>query len=186
MKKLVLLMGLAASMVLTACGGSEEKVISGEVNNVVTESAQAEEVQTESTQADVNGYVFVSEGVTIEVDGEAQAYVDGMSEPVSVYESPSCAFGDLDKIHTYSGFEMDTYSMEGVDYVSAIIFLDDSVSTVEGVAIGATVEDVKAAYGEPTTEESTIFTYEKDEMKLCFLIKDNSVVSVEYRTMILE
>ena len=53
MKKVVLLMGLAASMVLTACGGSEEKVISGEVNNVVTESAQAEEVQTESTQADV-------------------------------------------------------------------------------------------------------------------------------------
>ena len=75
MKKVVLLMGLAASMVLTACGGSEEKVISGEVNNVVTESAQAEEVQTESTQADVNGYVFVSEGVTIEVDGVAAAYL---------------------------------------------------------------------------------------------------------------
>ena len=186
MKKVVLLMGLTASMVLTACGGSEEKVISGEVNNVVTESAQPEEVQTEEAQADVNGYVFVSEGVTIEVDGEAAAYVEGMSEPVSVYESPSCAFGDLDKIHTYNGFEMDTYSIDGVDYVSAVIFLDDSVTTVEGVGIGSTVEDVKAAYGEPTTEESTILTYEKDEMKLCFLIKDNSVVSVEYRTMILE
>lgn len=186
MKKLVLLTGLVASMVLTACGGSEEKVISGEVNNVVTESTQEESAQAEEVQADVNGYVFVSEGVSIEIDGEAQAYVDGMSEPVSIYESPSCAFGDLDKIHTYNGFEMDTYSLEGVDYVSAIIFLDDSVTTAEGIAIGATVEDVKAAYGEPTSEESTILTYEKDEMKLCFLIKDNSVVSVEYRTTILE
>lgn len=189
MKKVVLLMGLVASMCLTACGGNEEKVISGEVNNVVTESAQAEEVQEETVQeeaADVNGYVFVSEGVSIEVDGEAQAYIDGMTEPVSVYESPSCAFGDLDKIHTYNGFEMDTYSLEGVDYVSAIIFLDDSVTTAEGVGIGDSVEDVKAAYGEPTAEESTILTYEKDEMKLCFLIKDDSVVSVEYRTMILE
>ena len=179
-------MGLAASMMLTACGGSNEKVISGEVNNVVTESAQTESAQAEEAQADVNGYVFISEGVTIEVDGEAAAYVEAMSEPVSIYESPSCAFGDLDKIHTYNGFEMDTYSLEGVDYVSAVIFLDDSVSTAEGIAIGATVEDVKAAYGEPTTEESTILTYEKDEMKLCFLIQDNSVVSVEYRTTILE
>ena len=182
-------MGLVASMFLTACGGSEEKVISGEVNNVVTENAETEEAQAETVQedqADVNGYAFVSEGVSIEIDGEAQTYIDAMTAPVSVYESPSCAFGDLDKIHTYNGFEMDTYSLEGVDYVSAIIFLDDSVTTVEGVGIGNTVEDVKAAYGEPTAEESTILTYEKDEMKLCFLIKDNSVVSVEYRTTILE
>ena len=186
MKKTVLLLGLMASMFLAACGGSEEKVISGEVNNVVTESSEKEEAQEETVQEDFNGYVFVSEGVSIEIDGEAQSYIDAMTEPLSVYESPSCAFGDLDKIHTYNGFEMDTYSLEGVDYVSAVIFLDESVTTAEGVGIGNTVEDVKAAYGEPTTEESTILAYEKDEMKLCFLIKDNSVVSVEYRTTILE
>ena len=185
MKKTAVSILMAALIVLAGCGGSDEKVISGEVSNVETNDTQTEEIENASDKA-AEGYVFESNGVSIAVDGEAAAYISGLGEPLSYFESPSCAFGDLDKIYTYSGFELDTYSFDGIDYVSAVIFKDDSVSTPEGIAIGDSVDKVKEIYGEPESEEPTIISYVKGETKLCFLIQDGSVVSVEYRTMILD
>lgn len=187
MKKTIVLMLMTALLVLAGCGGNDEKVISGEVANVETDDAQTVEAEdTSDKNAATDGYVFESNGVSISVDGEAEAYISGLGEPLSYFESPSCAFGDLDKIYTYSGFELDTYSLEGVDYVSAVIFKDDSVSTPEGISIGDSVDKVKELYGEPESEESTIISYVKGKTKLCFLVQDGSVVSVEYRTMILD
>ena len=187
MKKTIVLMLMTALLVLAGCGGNDEKVISGEVANVETDDAQTVEAEdTSDKNATTDGYVFESNGVSISVDGEAEAYISGLGEPLSYFESPSCAFGDLDKIYTYSGFELDTYSLEGVDYVSAVIFKDDSVSTPEGISIGDSVDKVKEIYGEPESEESTIISYVKGKTKLCFLVQDGSVVSVEYRTMILD
>lgn len=187
MKKTIVFMLMTALIALAGCGGNEEKVISGEVSNVETDDAQVvEEGNVTDQSSETDGYVFESNGVSIAVDGEAEAYISGLGEPLSYFESPSCAFGDLDKIYTYSGFELDTYSLEGVDYVSAVIFKDDSVSTPEGISIGDSVDKVKELYGEPESEESTIISYVKGKTKLCFLVQDGSVVSVEYRTMILD
>jgi hypothetical protein len=55
------------------------------------------------------------------------------------------------------------------------------VSTEKGISIGATPEQVKAAYGEPdsvSTENCLI--YAKDGMKLRFMIRDGKVSSIVY------
>lgn len=92
----------------------------------------------------------------------------------------------MDKIYTFPGFEMDTYSLEGVDYVSAVILLDDTVSTPEGVCIGDTPDKVKQAYGEPLEEQDTVLKYSKGDMNLQFILKNGTVASVEYTTKLLE
>lgn len=189
MRKLIVCVLVAATCALAGCG-SEEKVISKETTAAVgnQETAKGEEQATQSQEGQADkesayeGYVFDANGVKIEIDAKAEAILTALGEPTSYFESPSCAFGDLDKIYTFPGFELDTYSLEGVDYVSMVVLLDDSVSTPEGVSIGSTPEEVKQAYGEPTTEKETALEYEKGEMKLCFLIKDGVVASVEYRT----
>lgn len=177
MKKLLVTMCLFAACMLVGCGGDDEKVIDGNNNS-----------QQESNQDNTakKGYVFESNGASVIIDAEAAPILKDLGKEESYYESPSCAFGDLDKIYVYPGFEIDTYSLEGVDYVSAVIFLDDSVSTPEGVGIGTTAAKVKEVYGEPTSETATMLSYVKDHMKLCFIIKDDAVEAVEYRTMILE
>lgn len=186
MKKTVVAMLFVMAALMAGCG-SDEKVITGEVANAgnkqTVESVAGAQSQTNTAQ---NGYVFESKGVSIQVDGEAVEYLTGLGEPISYYEAPSCAFGDLDKIYTFSGFEVDTYSLEGVDYVSVVILKDDSVSTPEGLCIGDPVSKIEEVYGEATSKEDTMITYKKDEMKLCFLIRDDAVVSIEYRSLVLE
>lgn len=185
MKKTIVTVMLAALMVLAGCG-SDEKVISGEVSNVETDNEQVTSTENTAQEAETKGYVFESNGVVIAIDAKAEECLTALGEPLSYFESPSCAFGDLDKVYTYSGFEVDTYSLEGIDYISAVIFKDDSVYTPEGICLGDTMLKVKEIYGEPTTEENAILSYVKDETNLCFLINDGVVVSVEYRTMILD
>lgn len=190
MKKAIVCILIAATCALIGCG-SDEKVISkdsgtGVVGNQENVQEGKKDTQEQKGQADTEskyeGYVFEAQGVKIEIDGEAQPFLTALGEPATYFESPSCAFGDLDKIYTYPGFELDTYSLEGVDYVSIVVLLDDSLSTPEGVCIGNTPEQVKQAYGEPTVEQETVLEYEKGEMKLCFLIQNGVVASVEYRT----
>lgn len=189
MKK-VLAMTMAAALLLLAGCGDSERVISGEVVNVTTDS-QVQEVtgeqeglqpssQQEQTTA-VKGYVFVTGGVTVEMDGDMAPVLAALGEPASYFEAASCAFEGLDKIYTYNGFEIDTYPAQDTDLVSAVILKDDSVTTAEGICIGDSLEKLLAAYGEGN-QENGMLVYEKDGMKLCFILQDDSVISIEYRS----
>lgn len=189
MKK-VLAMTMAAALFLLAGCGDSERVISGEVVNVTTGSQIQEEAgeqeglqpssQQEQTTA-VKGYVFVTGGVTVEMDGDMAPVLAALGEPASYFEAASCAFEGLDKIYTYNGFEIDTYPARDTDLVSAVILKDDSVTTAEGICIGDSLEKLLAAYGEGNRENGML-VYEKDDMKLCFILQDDSVISIEYRS----
>lgn len=188
MKK-VLAMTMAAALFLLAGCGDSERVISGEVVNVTTGSQIQEEAgepeslpssQQEQTTA-VKGYVFVTGGVTVKMDGDMAPVLAALGEPASYFEAASCAFEGLDKIYTYNGFEIDTYPAQDTDLVSAVILKDDSVTTAEGICIGDSLEKLLAAYGEGNRENGML-VYEKDGMKLCFILQDDSVISIEYRS----
>lgn len=174
MKRFLILL-LAGMMVfsLSACGGNDSTNGGGEAE---TDS---------SASADGLGYVFEYDGVSIVIDAEATDIIEALGEPTSYYEATSCAFDGLDKIYTYSSFELDTYPTDDIDYVSAVILKDDLVSTAEGVSIGDSLEDVTAAYGEGE-ESNGYLVYEKDDMKLRFVIEDDVVTSIEYQTTVLE
>lgn len=188
---------MAAMCGLAGCG-SDEKVISKPADNVAADSGKetgdgenqgtgdAQSGSQEQDESTYTGYVFTSKDVDIKIDGKAAPILSALGEPTSYFESPSCAFGDLDKIYTFPGFELDTYSLEGVDYVSAVILMDDSVSTPEGICIGDTVDKVKQIYGEPKEEQDTVLKYTKGEMNLQFLLQSGAVASVEYVTKKLE
>lgn len=181
-----------AALMLTGCGGSDEKVIGGEVQQQGGASqAGKDESAPASGQADSGnegqtqtqgqkGYLFTYKGVTIGMDEDAAAIVAALGEPQSYFEAASCAFEGLDKIYTYSGFELDTYPTDGADYVSAVIFKDDSVSTAEGVVIGDTKEKVEQTYGVPASTTDSLSVYEKDGMELRFIFSGTDVVSIEY------
>lgn len=199
MKKWIVLLIALGIAGLSGCGDSE-KVIEGEVQNVVTgaksvaseASAAAPEIQETDAQpvaasaSGSDGYIFVFQDTEVKIDADAAGIIAQLGEPLSYFEAPSCAFQGLDKIYTYNGFEMDTYPVEDKDYVSAIIFKDDSVTTAEGVGIGDSMEKMEQAYGSDSTKEDGVVVYSRDGMKLCFILKDNEIISVEYRTMVLD
>ena len=56
----------------------------------------------------------------------------------------------------------------------------DLVSTPENISIGDSAEDVKGAYGEPTSAGDTNMVYEKDGMQLIFILDGGEVTAIQY------
>ena len=189
---LIIVMICLAAFCLCACGQSEN-VITGNSSQAAASAVQSSENSAEaknetdqSANQEQNGYVFQSGEVSVIVDAEADAIISALGEPLSYFEAASCAFEGIDKFYTYSGFEIDTYPEKEKDYISMIVLKDDSVSTPEGLAIGDEAKKVTDLYGSATESSDTLLVYEKDEMKLRVIIKDGSVQSIEYVSLVLE
>ena len=120
------------------------------------------------------------------MDMEASAIIQALGEPLSVFAAASCVFEGQDKIYNYGSFELDTYELDGNDYVSCIYFRDDLVKTWEGISLFMSYEDMVGAYGEGYTEQSGAFIYEKDGMKLRFILKEGKITAIEYVSAVLD
>lgn len=182
--------------VLTGCGNNT-KTIEGDVavkDNGVKTEVEAAAMQetgavpqgTEVAAVEYKGYALVYNGVAIEIDADAAPIVEQLGEPDAYFEAPSCAFEGIDKIYTYGSMELDTYPMQQKDYVSAIVFKDDIITTTEGIGIGDTVEKMESVYGTGWTDAGGMAVYEKDGMKLCFILEGDNIISVEYRSTVIE
>lgn len=141
-------------------------------------------VQTNNTSLD--DYVFEYGGVTIAPDMNTKEFLDALGEPLHYYEVKSCAFEGMDKIYTYTSFEVSTYPNGTEDLVSYIYFKDDTVTTQEGAYIGMSKADVIALYGGDYTESAGMHVYERGGMELRFIFENDSVVSIEYATTVLD
>lgn len=101
------------------------------------------QTQVDKTES---GFEFKSGDVTIKMNTEAQQYVDALGEALNYFEAESCAFKGLDKTYTYSGFQLNTYPKDGVDYVASVVLTDDSVATAEGLEIGMSESELSGLY----------------------------------------
>lgn len=190
------------TMMLCACG-NDAKVIEGTVQSKATgtggeTSAETEtdaiaentsvnaEEQQEPAAANYKGYVFIYQDVVIEMDADAAPIIEQLGEPDSYFEAPSCAFEGIDKMYAYRSFELDTYPTDDKDYISAVIFKDDTIVTPEGIGIGDSVSRLQEVYGSQWNDEDGMMVYEKDGMKLCFIVDGDSVISVEFRSGVIE
>lgn len=170
-KKLALILATCLCVgSLVACGGTKDKKV------------DSNDVKDAGSTVGAGGYTYEVSGVTIEIDTDFSEVSDSLPE-VTPFEAPSCAFGDMDKVWTYSGYVIDTYQTKGVDYVAGVTLKDDTVSTKEGVAIGDSSDKVTKVYGKATSSDKSQMVYEKDNMKLIFLLKDGTVSQIQYSTM---
>ena len=69
-------------------------------------------------------------------------------------DGEACGTGEKDVIYTLAGIEIETHVSGETEKVRQIKLLDDSVSTPEGVSIGASRDDVIKAYGKNYKEGS--------------------------------
>ena len=173
MKKIVnIVSALACVFTLTACAGNS-------AGNDGQKSSDKGTVK-ESNQKEEN-YAFEYNDTEISVNMEASELLKKLGNEQSYFEAPSCAFDGIDKIYTYGGFELHTYpASDKKDYVSAVIFKDDSVKTEEGIYIGDSKDKVVEAYGEDFKDVDGAYVYDKGEGKLQFIFKNDLVASVEY------
>jgi hypothetical protein len=125
-------------------------------------------------------YAFRSGNTEIAIDADAAPILASLGEWRDYAESASCAFEGLDKVYTYAGFEVQTYPMNGKDYVYMVMLYDDTVATPEGVRIGQDTAAVTAAYGEPTQQTDTALIYQAQGMRLEFLLTSGVITNIKY------
>lgn len=163
MKKLIAFLLVAAMMLcFAACGTPETTENPG--NN---EPAQ-------------DSFSFTYKGKKVALNAPAEALVAALGENPKYTESPSCAFDGLDKQYDYGSFCLETYPLNGKDYVYGWWFVDDLVETDEGICIGSSKADVEAAYGADNYNGTNAFTVKKGSGTLTIILESDVVTSIQY------
>ena len=190
MKKTMFTMVLmTAALSMAGCGsgsgtGSTAAAKTEAAETTAAESSQAAETTAEASEsakeAEITGFTFVAGDTVIAMNADVAPILEGLGEWENYAETTSCAFKGLDKTYSYPGFDLYTYPLNGKDNVNSVYFVDDTVSTPEGINIGSTKEEMEAAYGTDYEEEFGAYTYTKDKSKLQFLVTDGVIDSVEY------
>lgn len=80
----------------------------------------------------------------------------------------------------YGNSNISTYPGSDGDYISAIEFTDDSVSTKEGITLGTAKDRVIASYGDNYTQDKGSLIYTKGNTRLTFLMEEDTVSSINY------
>jgi len=173
---------MAAEAAAKETEGKTEETGKAEENGKAEETSAAADETPAETAPEVkhSGFLFQNGGVTMGMNENVAPILNGLGDYLNYAESPSCAFKGLDKIYSYNGFDLYTYPKDGTDYVNSIYFLDDSVSTPEGIHIGSSVDEMLAAYGDQYTEEYGVYTYTNEKSTLSFIVTDGVIESVEY------
>lgn len=125
-------------------------------------------------------YVFVWDEAAIrpaEPAADVKAVLDRAKE---TGEAPSCAFEGMDKVFRYDGFEIQTGTWKGVEYVTGVILLSPDVATPEGLKIGMSLDDMLARYGDDYKEDFGQYIYEDEKVKLIMIVDADEVLTISY------
>lgn len=164
---LIIVTVLCMLLSLAACGGGNSTA--GDGSN-----------ETSGQQNNEPGFKFTYKGTEITMHAPAEPILTALGEPVKYTESASCAFDGLDKNYYYGSFYLDTYPKDGKDYIYGWWFADDSVSTEEGIYIGASQADVEKAYGTDCYNGTNAFVVKRGGGTLTVILENGTVNSIQY------
>jgi len=187
MKKIFFIL-LLAVVVLAACGQDEEVT---EVNAIpvylpgygevpLQDLVVTEIFEEPATVVDANLFNFEFRGNVLSLNQDMNDVLDLLGEPTGVRQTPSCAFEGYDRIFGFGAINVHTYPLGDDNFVQVISIRDDSVTTVNGIRLGDSWEDVLAAYGIDYEQNFSIYTFTRGNTTLAFFIEDGIVVEITY------
>ena len=198
-KALLVVSALVLGMAFVGCSNPAEDAAEG-VENMYQNEDKAEDavdgIKEDGEEKDAefqeildssNKYIFEYDGLTLAPDMNSQEFLNVLGEANHYYEVKSCAFEGLDKIYTYSSFEIYTYPNGSDDLISNIFLKDDTVTTKEGVYIGMSLDAAKEKIGEEGVLESGVCTFDGggDRLRL-YVDGSNTITSIEYQSKVLD
>lgn len=171
---LLLVLTLALS-VLVSCATAENST-----------DNKKEETTTNATGANLvigdNALSFTANNVKITPNLEAKPIIEALGEPLEYSESASCGFEDLDRTYKYNGFVIDTVTIQGKEYIYIVQIINDMISTPEGVTIGMSLNEIKAAYeGKYTIKDGHLTVEFTNGLMTCF-IKNGVCTNITYES----
>lgn len=110
---------------------------------------------------------FSQKDLYLSIDGKSYTCDVDISDIVSAFgenyeysEGMSCAYDGMDKVFTYPELDVYTRPDGDRDIVIELCAYGANTASSAGIKPGASADDVRAAYGEPTSETSRLMSYE--------------------------
>lgn len=167
---------------LAGCGSdSSSKAQSSAAETTAAASSAASENAGGSLSVDDTS--FVSNGVKVELDGDADAAVAALGQANDVSSQMSCHGEGEDKTYTYTGFVLNTYPLNGKDRVLEVIVSSADFPTSKGVKVGDSLSVVTAAYGENYSKiGQAYYVYQTADGKkqIRFSVENDAVTEIDY------
>ena len=147
-----------------------------------TQAEAAAPAPTEATVA--QALYFEAKGVTLRPGMEAAPVLTALGEPLGAFEADSCAYVGKDRFFHYPGFELTVNEISGVERITLITLVDDTVTTPEGLCIGGREQTVEALLGGQAREG--YYTFDDGEVTLVVHVKEGQepgafISAIEYR-----
>ena len=126
---------------------------------------------------------FEANGVRFGIYDETEQVLPALPAYSSTFSEQSCAFPGADVSYSFDGFRITTNEIDGVSRITGISVKDDTVKTPQGLYIGMSEADAKAAL--PALFESG-WNLEDGTALLSVIVSDGVVTRIEYSPAIAE
>lgn len=171
---ITMVMSLAA--VLAGCGSKESDS---------DKKDDKKETAAESQSADgalaAEDLIVTVNGVSVELNGDADEAVAALGEPKDSSSQLSCHGEGDDKTYTYDGFVLNTYPLDGKDRVLEVVINSADIPTSRGIRVGNGLSKVTETYGMDYKQVGQYYAYDGGDGKsLQFFIKDDLVQEISY------
>ena len=177
MKKILVVLLAALALAGCAAGNQTETTGAPTQSQQVTQPAETQQETKEPQTAEKTGFTIPFRGTDITLGTPMEPVLTALGEPTSYTEQTSCAFQGLDKTYYYGSLYIQTNPAPEGDRIAAVWFADDSITTAEGVYIGADRAAVEKAYGSFSGDACTL---DLDGQRLMILLTDGLVSSIQY------
>lgn len=185
MMKRTMISVTAAALTLTSvlafagCGKSEQSSAAEAATTVAAQETTAAAQETGAiAESDV---VFNYNGAKVELNTPIDSMISAIGEANDVSSQLSCHGEGEDKTYTYNGFTVNSYPLDGKDYVMEVVVNQAGIPTSKGVSVGDPVSKVTEAYGDNYKAVGVYYSYDAGNKKsLQFLIENDAVTEIDY------
>ena len=172
---------VALAAALCGCGDKKDDTTAATTAASVTEASADTEAADTEAQSAATGLAAASKvvlnGVTFGVGEKASDVVAKLGDQIKPSEkSQPCIPGAGEITHYYyAGLCIDASQY---DVISSIHFTNDfgegyDAKTVNGAGLGSTVDEIKAAFGTPETEDEYGLSFKDGDLNVSVIIKDD-------------
>ena len=110
---------------------------------------------------------------------------DIFGEEVTYSEVPSCDGQGTDKVYNYDSYEITAYQDGDQEKIYSVYFIDDQITTTEGVKISDDSSVMFEKYGDNYEQTGNQYTYTSGNVELSFIVENDFIRSITY-TLVIE
>jgi len=172
MKKIiVLIMATLLGIAMVACGNG------GETGQI-----------TQPPANDVQNHTFIFRNVEIPMGAHPDSVVLALGPPQHEMRQPNCAIEGEDVMRYFPGMVLSfTYPADGgAPFIASVRLMDDSLTTPEGLYIGAAADMVAQLYGQYDREVNGFYYFDQGRSTLEIAVENGVVMQITYQYLFLD